>query len=194
MSDADREKWNKRYREGSYRARTHPSELLAEWISRLPRGRALDVAAGAGRNALYLAEAGFDVDAIDISGEALARLRRDAEKRKLAINTIELDLESDSLPQQRYALIVMVRYTNSGLIPRLLTLLEDGGHFLCEEHLETDADVIGPTDPAFRVRSNELPELASGLQILHYNEGLIEDPDGRTAALARLVARKPQTV
>ncbi|MGI9260365.1 MAG: methyltransferase domain-containing protein [Gammaproteobacteria bacterium] len=193
MSEADREKWNKRYREGSYRARTHPSELLEEWLSKLPRGRALDVAAGAGRNSLYLAEAGFDVDAIDISGEALARLRRNAEERGLTINTIELDLESSSLPQQRYALIVMVRYTNGGLIPRLLALLEDGGHFLCEEHLETDADVIGPTDPAFRVSPNELSELASGLEILHYSEGLVKDPDGRTAALARLVARKSES-
>ncbi len=191
MSDADREKWNTRYREGSYRARTHPSEFLEQWLPKLPHGRALDVAAGAGRNSLYLAEAGFDVDAIDISGEALARLRRDAEGRGLAINAIELDLESDPLPQQRYALIVMVRYTNGGLIPRLLALLDDGGHFLCEEHLETDADVVGPTDPAFRVSPNELAELASSLEILHYSEGLVEDPDGRTAALARLVARKP---
>ena len=196
MSDADREKWNTRYREGSYRARTHPSELIEQWLPQLPRGRALDVAAGAGRNSLFLAASGFDVDALDISGEALARLKGDAEKRGVEIDTIELDLESDSLPKRQYALIVMVRYTNGNLIPRLLTLLDDGGHFLCEEHLETDADVIGPTDPAFRVRPNELRELtvASGLEILHYSEGLVEDPDGRTAALARLVARKPQTV
>lgn len=193
MSEADREKWNKRYREGSYRARTHPSELVEEWLPRLPRGRALDVAAGAGRNSLYLAEAGFEVDAIDISGEALDRLRCDADDRELTINAVELDLESGSLPQQRYALIVMVRYTNRGLIPRLLALLDDGGHFICEEHLETDADVIGPSDPAFRVSPNELSKLASGLEILHYSEGLVEDPDGRTAALARLVARKPES-
>jgi len=192
MSEADREKWNRRYREGSYKARTHPTELLAEWVPQLPRGRALDVAAGAGRNSLYLAEAGFDVDAVDISGEALERLRSDAAERGLAINTIELDLESGSLPQQEYSLIVMVRYTNGGLIPRLLERLEDGGHFLCEEHLETDADVIGPTDPAFRVRPDELSGLASGLEILHYSEGLVEDPDGRTAALARLVARRSE--
>ncbi len=193
MSQKDREKWNTRYREGSYHARTHPSELLEKWLPDVPLGRALDVAAGAGRNSLYLAAAGFEVDAIDISAEALARLQRDAKDRGLSINTIERDLESDSLPKQSYALIVMVRYTNGDLIPRLLALLEDGGVFLCEEHLETDADVVGPTDPAFRVRPNELAELAAGLEILQYTEGLVEDPDGRIAALARLVARKSGT-
>jgi len=55
MSDADRERWNARYAAGEYAARTHPSPLLAAWIDRLPRGRALDVACGLGRNAIHLA-------------------------------------------------------------------------------------------------------------------------------------------
>ena len=62
MSHADRDKWDKRYREGSYGTRTYPSELLAEWLPQLQKGRALDVACGAGRNALYLAAAGYVVD------------------------------------------------------------------------------------------------------------------------------------
>jgi hypothetical protein len=82
----------------------------------------------------------------------------------------------------------MVRYTSAALITRLLPLLTDGGHFLCEEHLETDEDVIGPSDPAFRMAPNELRELANGLRVLSYNESIVEDPDGRRAALAQLVA------
>ncbi len=89
MSDADRDKWDARYRQGSYRARTHPTELLAEWLPRLPRGRALDVACGAGRNALYLAEAGYEVDAIDISSVALDRLREAAQTRGVEVPCIE---------------------------------------------------------------------------------------------------------
>jgi len=190
MSRTDREKWDTRYREGSYGTRTHPSELLVEWLPQLSKGRALDVACGAGRNALYLSGSGYDVDAIDISSVALERLRETARTRNLEITCMETDLESDPLPAEHYDLIVLVRYTSSALITRLLPLLADGGHFVCEEHLETDEEVIGPTDPAFRVAPNELQQLASELDILFYNEGIVEDPDGRRAALARLVARR----
>ncbi len=188
MSEADRDKWDKRYREGSYQARTHPTELLAEWLPRLPRGRALDVACGGGRNALYLAEAGYEVDAIDISSVALDRLRETAQARGLEVTCIEADLESAELPDQRYDLIVMARYTNASLIPRLIGLLRDGGHFLCEVHLATDHDVIGPSDPAFRMAPNELLKLEAELRVLFYREAIVEDPDGRQSALAQLVA------
>ena len=188
MSQADREKWDTRYREGSYKARTHPTELLVEWLPKLPRGRALDAASGAGRNSLYLAAAGYQVDALDISRVALDRLRASADARGLKVNCTEMDLESDPLPTQHYNLIVMVRYTSAALIIRLLPLLTDGGHFLCEEHLKTDEDVIGPSDPAFRMAPNELRELANGLRVLSYSESIVEDPDGRRAALAQLVA------
>ena len=50
MSRADRKKWNERYRAGAFAERTHPSALLEDWIDRLPLGRALDLACGAGRN------------------------------------------------------------------------------------------------------------------------------------------------
>ncbi len=188
MSEADRDKWDTRYRQGSYQARTHPTELLAEWLPRLPRGRALDVACGAGRNALYLAAAGYQVDAIDISRVALDRLGATAQARDLEVTCIETDLESGELPDQSYDLIVMARYSQPSLIPRLLHLLRAGGHFLCEEHLATDCDVIGPSNPAFQMAPNQLLQLAAELRVLYYREALVEDPDGRQAALAQLVA------
>jgi 2-polyprenyl-3-methyl-5-hydroxy-6-metoxy-1,4-benzoquinol methylase len=150
MSQADREKWEQRYREGSYGTRTHPSEFLVEWLPRLPKGQALDVACGIGRNALYLAEAGYAVDAIDISSVALQRLQETALARGLTINCAQVDLEADPLPDERYDLIVLVRYTSASLITRLLPLLSEGGCFVCEEHLVTTEDVIGPSSPGFR--------------------------------------------
>ena len=100
---------------------------------------------------------------------------------------MELDLESAALPEERYDLIVMVRYTDSALLPRLIELLNEGGYLLCEEHLLTDRDVVGPSSAAFRMRPNELLGLAAGLRVIYYREGLIEDPDGRVAALAQLI-------
>ena len=129
MSQADRDKWDKRYREGSYGTRTYPTELLTEWLPRLPKGRALDVACGTGRNALYLAAAGYTVDGIDISSIALQRLKETACTRNLTVKCIEIDLDSEPLPYQCYDLIVLVRYRSTSLISRLLPLLNEGGYF-----------------------------------------------------------------
>ena len=110
MSDADRERWNARYAAGEYAARTYPSRLLAAWIGRLPRGRALDVACGLGRNAIHLAANGYAVDAMDISGVALARARERAETAGVAVNWIETDLERPDIARDAYDVIVVARF------------------------------------------------------------------------------------
>ena len=193
MSQTERDKWNERYRSGSYEGRVHPTALLAEWAPRLPVGRALDVACGVGRNALFLAAQGHTVDALDIAEIALERARAAALQRGLAIRWIAADLDADpdtALPAVSYDLIVWVRYVNAALMPHLLQRLHPGGHLVCEQHLVTGADVVGPRGDAFRLQPNELRDSAAGLSILDYREGLVVDPDGRTAALAQLVARR----
>jgi SAM-dependent methyltransferase len=196
VSEADRQKWDKRYREGSYGDRTHPTDLLADWLPRLadgePGGRALDVACGAGRNALFLAEVGYNVTAIDISNIALERAGQTARELGLKIDWILADLElgqaATGLPQGPFDLVVMIRYVNMLLIPVLASRLSDQGYLVCEEHLETDQEVIGPKNPAYRLKPDELLNAASGLEVQFYQEGMVEDPDGRKAALAQLVA------
>lgn len=190
MSTTDREKWNQRYRTGAYLERTQPSEMLQEWIARIPPGRALDVACGAGRNALYLASHGFDVDAVDISGDALLRARESARQRGLHINFLEHDLDEPLPPRHAYRLILVIRYVDLALIRHLTTALAPGGFLLCEQHLASDAIVAGPTNPAFRVQRGELLAAAADLRVLFHTEGLVTEPDGQTAALARLVARR----
>ena len=192
MSTADRLKWDERYRAGSYAARPHPTRLLEERLSDLPRGRALDVACGAGRNALFLAEAGYEVDAVDVSRAGLERGARSAAERGLAVNWIEADLELTSpaaaLRHSDYALIVMVRYVNMPLILALAGRLGDGGCLVCEQHIKTTRDVVGPKNPAYRLAPNELLGVAGDLRVLFYREDIVEDPDGRPAALAQLIA------
>jgi SAM-dependent methyltransferase len=190
VSEADRKKWDKRYKTGEYGSRTHPSTLLTEWAPTLGPGTALDVASGAGRNSIYLAQLGFQVDAMDISSAALDRLSDTANKKGVNVNCIQADFDTANLPMDSYDLIVMVRYTNAELISRLSPALTSSGYFLCEEHLATDRDVIGPSNPRFRVAANELLHLARDLRIVFYKEGIVEDPDGRPAALAQIVACK----
>jgi SAM-dependent methyltransferase len=198
MSHADRLKWDAKYRAGAYAGRSHPAQLLEEWLPQTNRGRALDVACGAGRNSLFLAMHGFDVDAIDISAAGLERARETAATRGMQVRWAAADLEQDPaavLSPEPYDLIVMVRYVNANLYPLLLERLSPGGIFLCEEHLQSEDEVIGPKNPAYRLSPNELLQTvmaASGLadRLLYYREGTVTDPDGRRAALAQLVLRR----
>jgi SAM-dependent methyltransferase len=196
VSAAERDKWDARYRDGAYENRTHPTALLAQWLPRIERGRALDVACGAGRNALYLAAHGFSVCALDISAVALERGRRSAAAQGLAIDWRCADLDGDldeALPVGPYDLIVWVRYVHRSLMPALFARLTAGGVLLAEQHLATTADVAGPRSAAFRLSPGELERSAAGLTLLHAREGTLVDPDGRPVALAQLVGVKTQS-
>jgi tellurite methyltransferase len=192
VSTAERDKWDARYRDGAYESRTHPTALLAEWLPRLQRGRALDVACGAGRNALFLAANGYAVTALDISGVALERGRRSATERGLTIEWLRADLDDDParvLPAGPFDLIVWVRYVHRTLMPHLVARLAAGGALLCEQHLLTGEAVAGPTSTHFRLAPGELLAAAHGLRIEHSFDGPAVDPDGRSVALAQLIGK-----
>ncbi len=189
MSQQDREKWNQRYAEDSYNKR-NPVTLLEDWLPRLPVGKALDVACGAGRNVLALARAGFDVDAIDISAEGLAQARAAAAAEDLDIDWIEHDLDEPYPFAGDYDLILVLWYVDLDLIRRLCDCLAPGGTLISEEHLATDADVIGPKSAEFRVAPGALRDAAAGLEVLHYGESIETAADGARVASAQLVARR----
>ena len=188
MSDADRERWNARYASGEYAARTHPSALLAAWTDRLPRGRALDVACGLGRNAIHLAARGYAVDAMDVSDVALAKARKRAGAAGVTVNWIEADLDRADIARGAYDVVVVARFLDRPLIPRLVHALRPGGHVVYDHHYISPVDVEGPSSRRFRARPNELLERFRALRVLYYEEGFINDPDGSRMALARLVA------
>lgn len=190
MSDADRDKWERRYAEGSYTARTHPTPLLEEWLVRLPGGRALDLACGAGRNALHLAAAGYQVDAMDISTVALERGAARAVELGVVVNWINVDLDSAELTPDSYDLVVVTRYVNRAITNALVASLRDGGHLVYEQHFHTEQKVDGPRSQSYRLQPNELLEMFHDLRVLYYREDLMTDRDGRTMALAQLVACK----
>ena len=198
MSEADADKWNAKYAEGAYSGRTYPSALVAEWLPRIKSDLtdkacplvALDVACGAGRNSIYLAENGFEVTGVDISDTGLARAAASAQAAGVDVTWIAQDLDS-GLPGEleKYSLILMLRYVDLALLARLPDLLIDGGVIICEEHLQTDASVAGPRSAAFRVPEGAVAEAVAGLELLYEDEGLRTDPDGAAVATARIVAR-----
>ena len=148
MSERERINWEKRWEEGDYRGRSEPSSLVAAWADRLPKGRALDLACGNGRNALYLAERGFDVDALDIAGAALRLTQDAARERGLAVNTIQVDLDEYLLPAQTYDLITTTFYMNRNLVPSLKEALKPGGFALHEQHYHRTGACERPPEEA----------------------------------------------
>ncbi len=190
MSDDERARWDLRYASGEYVPRAHPSPFLLEWLDRIPVGRALDVATGTGRNAFALAEAGYEVDAVDISEVAIDRARAEAQRRGLDVNWWVADLDSDALPGRDYGLITVLRYHNPRLWVQLESALAPDGWVLIEHHLRTHrSDVGGPRDDAFRLAPGELLQAFDDLRVVHYSES-VEPADNADTRLviARLVA------
>ncbi|MEM7564864.1 MAG: methyltransferase domain-containing protein [Pseudomonadota bacterium] len=190
MSETDRKKWDQRYAEDSYR-KGNPVALLKEWLPQPATGRALDVACGAGRNSVLLAQCGYQVDAIDISTEGLAKAEQTAASHGLQINWIEHDFDEPYEFETQYDLIVVLWYVNLPLIRTLCDWLRPGGYLICEEHLDTEQTVDGPANSSFRVAPGALRSSVVGVDILLDEETVELQSDGKNIASARLVVRKP---
>ena len=126
------EKWDKRYNETEGEGFPGPSETLADLLPQLPKGRALDIACGRGRNALFLADNGWEVDAVDGSAVALRQGEEAAQKTGVMVNFIEVDLENYSIEAGHYDLIINFNYLDRELVPEIVKGLKKGGALLFE--------------------------------------------------------------
>ncbi len=166
-----------------------PSSFLRRHIHLLPPGRALDLAAGEGRNAVFLAEHGFEVEAIDISNAALRKARALARSRGVRIEAILADLDSYPIEQGRYDLIADFYFLDRLLIPKMKKGLKKGGKVIFETYLTANKSLgfLGPENPAYLLKTNELLRLFRGWRILLYREGIFKEGGGRKA-IASLIA------
>jgi SAM-dependent methyltransferase len=129
--DDDRERWDKKWTRMGADHLT-PAPLLVRYSDRVSGSRALDLACGVGRNALWLAAHGYTVDAIDISPVGLALGRAEAKRRGLTVNFIKADLDDYILPVATYDLIAVFRYLNRRLLPAISAALRPGGWLFYE--------------------------------------------------------------
>jgi tellurite methyltransferase len=185
MSERDRERWNARYRGDEERREASP--FLASLDAVLPRsGRALDVAGGAGRHALWLAQRGLTVTLADVSDVALAMAARDAAARGLAIETLPVDLEASAPPAGPWDVVACFYFLHRPLLAALPATLAPGG-FLVVAHATRSNLARHPRPGApYLLEDGELPTLFPDLEITAYEEGWLES--GRHEA--RMVARR----
>jgi SAM-dependent methyltransferase len=189
MSDAAKE-WDERYRQGPGMPE-EPSALLVENRALLPAGgRALDIAMGSGRNALYIASLGFRVRGVDVSRVAVALCREKAARLGLAVEAVVADLEHYRLPRQRYDLIINFHYLQRSLTGPIVQALKRGGVLVFESFTIDQLQYsYGPKDPAFLLQPGELRGMFAGLETPLYYEGVIEGDRG-PKAVAQLIGRK----
>jgi SAM-dependent methyltransferase len=193
----DRQRWNERHRgrlagEGPS---THPVDWVASHAALLdaePRGRALDVACGMGRNAVLLAELGFDVDAVDVSDVAVDHVADVAGRRALSIATERLDLrQGGGFPRPPYRVIVCTYFLERSLFATIAGALDTGGLLVLETFTEAQAgERWGPSDPRFLLHAGELERAFPDLDLVEHREVTLDD-DGDPLHVASIVARRP---
>jgi SAM-dependent methyltransferase len=186
VAQKDRERWNALYRErgpGGW----EPGPFLLSIEDLLPRrGRALDVAGGSGRNALWLARRGLAVTVADISEVALGMAEARARAQGLNLDTVAVDLESGPLPGGPWDLIVCVNFLHRPLFRVFPEALAGGGLLAVCQPTRTHLTRHSRPGPRFVLEVGELPGLVAGLEVLLYQEGWFADRHE-----ARLVARRP---
>jgi len=147
----------------------------------------LDIAMGKGRNAIYLARMGFDVEGVDISPEAVSDALEDARRVGFTIKAKVADLEDGYLIRKgAYDLIICFRYLQRPLIPQVKEGLRKGGMVVYETFTVDQIQFGRPKNPDYLLRHNELLDMFRDFRCLFYQEGILE----KEKALARIIAEK----
>jgi tellurite methyltransferase len=194
--------WDERYRRGEH-ATEEPSPLLERAVGLLaPRAggggpedlRALDLACGAGRHAVFLAARGMRVTAVDASRVGVGLTVERARARGLDVDARVADLERGEfvIEEGAYDLVSDFYYLQRDLFPRMSAALRPGGLLVAAIHMVDESPRAKPLNPDFLLGPGELREAFGDLEILHYLETAGRDRDAgeHTRRSAELIARK----
>lgn len=196
MTEGERSRWDGRWAADWIDVR-EPAAIVrdaAPWIdtdaadgNRL----ALDVACGAGRNALYLADRGWRVLAVDLSRAGLRRLAERARRRNLPVQPVRADLARFGVEPGSFDLVVNTHFLLRPSFPLLRTALKPGGLLLFETFSVLEIEELGgDVRRAYALERGELRAAFQNFEALFWEEGIFERPEGERG-LARLIARKP---
>lgn len=193
-----RHKWDQRYAALTSTELNEPTAFVASYLPQLSGpGRALDIAAGPGRNSLALVRRGFRVDAVDISWQGLSLGRQRALAMGLTaaqIRFIVADVERPWLPQGPYDLILVSRFLYRPLFPLIKDRLRAGGWLMYETFLaeaKAQPERCDSVSEHYLLKPDELRIAFADFEIIYYREIAHHDQqDHHQRASAQLVARK----
>jgi len=191
MVKSDQKRWDERFKEKRFALGERANAFLIRHMGLLPKGKALDIATGEGKNAVFLAQHGFDVDGVDISEVGLKKAENLAREFGVEIHTVLADLDTYQIEKQCYDLIANFYFLNRSLIPKIKRGLKRGGMVIFETYLleQRALSTVGPKNPKYFLKPNELLSLFKGFRILIYREGIFKE-GGRRKAIASLIAQK----
>ena len=168
----------------------HPyrtSQFLVENLRLLPKGRVLDVAMGNGRNSIYLAKEGFEVEGIDISSEAVNNALVAAGNEGVKIKAAVVDLEGNyEVEKEAFDVIICFNYLQRSLIPKIKQGVSVGGMVVYETYIVDQPRFGRPKNPDYLLEHNELLHMFRDFRCIRYREGVIED----RKAVAGIVVEK----
>jgi SAM-dependent methyltransferase len=190
IEQRERDKWNQRYVEGTH-GTSPPDSLLIQAFDRyieplFPHaGRALDIAGGTGRHAIFLADKGWQVTLTDIAEAGIVNARKNAGNLASRIEFRVEDLTRFDGSNASYDLILVFFFLRREMFGELVKALKPGGLLIWKGYTRGQAKFGGgPTNPDYLFAENELLHAFPELQVLHYAE-LIRD-----CGLAEFVGRK----
>ncbi|HBQ37364.1 MAG TPA: tellurium resistance protein TehB [Rhodobacteraceae bacterium] len=177
MAESDRKKWDAKYSDTNHQIEHgEASYMLKQYHGQVTGKRALDVACGTGRNALFLAALGFHVDALDISSVGLKRLAEAAVGLSGQVDTRVVDLDGFSPPVETYDLIVVTNYLNRPLIPKLGASLLAGGILVMDTFMLDQRNEVTHYNPDYLLKKSEFTEyFQTGYQILKFEEYCVKN-------------------
>jgi SAM-dependent methyltransferase len=194
--------WNQRYAAGELIYGDAPNDFLVQMAGRLPRsGLALDIGAGQGRNALFLASRGLDVLAVDQSEVGMRKAQQLAQSRNLTLRTQAADLqEFDAEPTSFDVVSSIFVHLPAALRAlvhrRVRAWLRPGGLFLLEAYAPDQIERFtgGPKDPALLASLDVILSELSGMQIEHQAALVRTVSEGQyhtgEASVVQVLARK----
>lgn len=186
MADDDRQRWDARYAEVG--VSVPPSRALTEppLVDYLPReGKALDLAGGTGRHAVWLAERGLEVTVADVSPVGLTRARERAAAAGVTLHAVQLDLEHDDLPAGPWDLVLVFHYLEPRVLARVISILAPEGRFVMVHPTRRNLERHAKPSARFLLEEGTLPGLVSGAVVEHFEEGWSLDGFHEATLVAR---------